>query len=111
MRTVMVGMDTQDHYIGDDAQGRRGVLTLKYPIEHGIVTNWDEACPTRNSVSHRGGGPSLEGVVVTQPDRGKYTNMYLHDGFLEILREKVFKGLVAKHDVSMLFGAYAGMIL
>lgn len=48
MRTVMVGMGTQDHYIGDDAQGRRGVLTLKYPIEHGIVTNWDEACPTRN---------------------------------------------------------------
>ena len=48
MRTVMVGMDTQDHYIGDDAQGRRGVLTLKYPIEHGIVTNWDEPCPTRN---------------------------------------------------------------
>eukprot|EP00434_Breviolum_minutum_P017263 symbB.v1.2.015239.t2/scaffold1132.1/size136097/10 len=42
MRTVMVGMDTQDHYIGDDAQGRRGVLTLKYPIEHGIVTNWDD---------------------------------------------------------------------
>merc|ERR1711884_17985 len=22
--------------------GKRGVLTLKYPIEHGIVTNWDD---------------------------------------------------------------------
>ena len=21
---------------------KRGVLTLKYPIEHGIVTNWDD---------------------------------------------------------------------
>ena len=39
----MIGMDTKDTYIGDDAQGRRGVLTLKYPIEHGIVTNWDDA--------------------------------------------------------------------
>jgi actin len=39
---LMVGRDRQDSYVGQDAQERRGVLILKHPIEHGMITNWDD---------------------------------------------------------------------
>ena len=39
---VMVGVEESEVYIGDEAQCKRGVMQIKYPIEHGIVTNWDD---------------------------------------------------------------------
>ena len=41
-RVTMHGIDGQDEYIGDEAQKKRGVLKIEYPVEHGVIKDWDD---------------------------------------------------------------------
>lgn len=40
--SVMVGVGQKDKWVGDEAMAKKGVLSIGYPIEHGIVNNWDD---------------------------------------------------------------------
>lgn len=39
---VLAGALEGDVFIGNRAQELRGLLKIRYPLEHGIVTNWDD---------------------------------------------------------------------
>jgi len=39
---AMIGSSRREFYVGDDALARRGVMTLRHPVEHGVVTNWED---------------------------------------------------------------------
>ena len=34
---AIIGVEAKDEYIGDEAQQKRGVLKISYPIAHGII--------------------------------------------------------------------------
>ena len=42
MPGIIVGMEKKEVYVGSEAQAKRGILTLRYPIDHGIVQHWDD---------------------------------------------------------------------
>lgn len=39
---IMAGAVEGDNFIGRKAQELRGLLKIRYPIEHGIVTDWED---------------------------------------------------------------------
>lgn len=42
MPGIIVGMEKKEVYVGSEAQAKRGILSLRYPIDHGIVQHWDD---------------------------------------------------------------------
>eukprot|EP00761_Pharyngomonas_kirbyi_P003088 gb/GECH01003092.1/.p1 GENE.gb/GECH01003092.1/~~gb/GECH01003092.1/.p1 ORF type:complete len:378 (+),score=82.75 gb/GECH01003092.1/:1-1134(+) len=40
--SAALGANTKSYYIGDEVQQKRSVCVLRYPVQHGIVQNWED---------------------------------------------------------------------
>jgi len=38
----ILSQSPRNGFVGEEVQKRRGILSLSYPIQHGIITNWDD---------------------------------------------------------------------
>ncbi|XP_070580867.1 actin-1-like [Ptychodera flava] len=67
-QTADAGDDRKESFVGDEAQSKRHGLTLSYPIEHGIITNWDDMEKLWHHTFHNelGVSPDEHPVLLTE---------------------------------------------
>jgi actin-related protein len=75
--SAMQGVTQKNEYIGDEAQQKRGVLNLQYPIANGIVTDWDDMERVWHHTFYnelRAIPSEMQGVLITEAPRNPKEN-------------------------------------
>lgn len=80
------GLSTKDCYVGDEALAKRGILNLSYPIEHGVITNWEdmEKVWTHAYYTELRVDPSSRPILLTEAPRNPKGN---REKMLEVMFE------------------------
>jgi actin-related protein len=76
-QSAMQGVTQKSQYIGDEAQQKRGVLTLSYPIANGIVTDWAKMEAVWHHTFYnelRITPEEIQGVLITEAPRNPKEN-------------------------------------
>ena len=81
-------MGGKAEYIGEEAMSKKGILKLEYPIDNGIVRNWDgmAALLTHTFYNELRTSPEEHPVLMTDSDRDPKVNK---EKLAEILFEKL----------------------
>ena len=98
----------KDYFVGDEAQNKREMLSLSYPIERGIVTNWDDMEKIWNHVFYNELCISLderpvlmsEAALSPKAHREKMTQVHTRAGvqhFLSRLHARSVKTQISLH--------------
>merc|ERR1719445_807028 len=75
--SAMQGVTQKNEYIGDEAQQKRGILNLKYPIANGIVSDWEDMEKVWHHTFYnelRVTPSEVQGVLVTEAPRNPKAN-------------------------------------
>lgn len=87
------GANDKDIYIGEEALEKKGILSLEYPLDHGIVSNWDNMYRIwRHVYDHELGVESEEHpVLLTEaPMNPKINREKMIEFFFEDLKVPAF---------------------
>ena len=92
MQSAMMGVSQKEAYIGEEAQQKRGILNLNYPIANGIVNDWNDMEQVWHHTFYnelRVVPADCAGVLVTEAPRNPKENR-------KIMAEKMFETFEVK---------------
>ncbi|XP_066455522.1 actin-1-like [Eleutherodactylus coqui] len=100
-KPVMIGAGQKDYFVGEEAQRRRGVLSLKYPVERGVITSWEdmELIWKHSYYCHLKINPSERPALITEPPLNPLSN-----------RKNMAQVFFEKFDVPAIYVATQGVL-